>query len=194
MTYSLEQDSRWRRLNDRPWKCPSCEEEHVGLFDLACDWPRPWRGDVEKQPNSEVLVRRHVLTEDFCILDGESFFVRGVLLLPILGSKNARLGFGVWSSLSKTNFDLYCDAFDSPDRGNLGPWFGWFANRLDGYPDTLSLKCNVHPQSDRQRPVIELEPTDHPLAVEQREGISFDRVLEIYAAHGHDIRPALLDA
>jgi hypothetical protein len=41
--------------------------------------------------------------------------------------------------------------------------------------------------------LIELEPTDHPLAVEQRDGITFDRVLEIYALHGHDLRTVLSD-
>jgi hypothetical protein len=29
------------------------------------------------------------------------------------------------------------------------------------------------------RPFIELEPTDHPLAIEQRTGISWERVREI---------------
>jgi hypothetical protein len=29
-----------------------------------------------------------------------------------------------------------------------------------------------------QRPLVELEPTDHPLAVEQREGITIARVQE----------------
>jgi hypothetical protein len=31
------------------------------------------------------------------------------------------------------------------------------------------------------RPFIELEPTDHPLALEQKNGITVDRVAEIYA-------------
>jgi hypothetical protein len=36
--------------------------------------------------------------------------------------------------------------------------------------------------------LIELEPTDHPLALEQRNGISPDRVAELYAImmHGRD--------
>jgi hypothetical protein len=46
----------------------------------------------------------------------------------------------------------------------------------------------VHPQPARQRPYIELEPTDHPLAVEQRTGITLDRLLELYALNGHDMR------
>ena len=32
--------------------------------------------------------------------------------------------------------------------------------------------------------MMELEPTDHPLAVAQREGIAFEKVLEII--HGHE--------
>jgi len=48
-------------------------------------------------------------------------------------------------------------------------------------------------RDDRQRPRIELEPTDHPLAIEQRAGITFDRLLDIYALNGHDIARALVD-
>ena len=50
------------------------------------------------------------------------------------------------------------------------------------YPDTLNLKTMVYLRNDGVRPSIELEPTDHPLAVEQREGISMTRVAEIYEA------------
>jgi hypothetical protein len=35
------------------------------------------------------------------------------------------------------------------------------------------------------------ESTQHPLAIEQRDGITFDRLLDIYAANGHDMRAAL---
>jgi hypothetical protein len=58
------------------------------------------------------------------------------------------------------------------------PWFGSFANALSGYPDTLLLKSLVHPRPGGLRPTIELEPTD-PLAVEQRDGITSERVIEI---------------
>jgi len=43
----------------------------------------------------------------------------------------------------------------------------------------LNLKTLVHLRSGGLRPFIELEPTDHPLAVEQRNGISMTRVEEI---------------
>lgn len=123
----------------------------------------------------------------------EHFFVRCLLRLPIVTKPDASFGFGVWATLSNANFDLYLDTFNSGEQGDLGPWFGWFSNRLHGYPDTLGLKCHVLPQAERRRPLVQLEPTDHPLAVEQRLGITFDRVLEIYALYGHDLRTVLSD-
>jgi hypothetical protein len=193
MELGLEQDTRWLRLHDREWTCPCCGTKHAGLFDLACDAPDFWRDSRDKKPNAEVRSAQQILTEDFCILDGEHFFVRSVLELPIVGSSEHRFGYGVWATLSRKNFDLYVDSFDGGAQGHLGPWFGWFSNRLAGYPDTLNLKCQVHPQDGRKRPYLVLEPTDHPLAVEQREGITFDRILAIYALHGHDLRVALSD-
>ena len=100
-------------------------------------------------------------------------------------------GYGVWSSLSRDSFERYAETFDSGEQAGLGPWFGWFSNSLKGYPDTFGLKCQVHPRDDRQRPCIEVEPSDHPLSIDQREGITFDRLLDLYAANGHDIRPSL---
>lgn len=44
---------------------------------------------------------------------------------------------------------------------------------------TLNLKTNLHTQPVGRRPTIELEPTDHPLAVEQRSGITHARVRKL---------------
>ena len=190
MKLDLDQDPRWRRFQARATRCPSCGATHRGLFDLACDKPDFWQGGAAR-PNSELPSSDNILTEDFCILDGEHFFVRGVLQFPILGKAETFFGFGTWATLSKKNFDRYVETFDSGEQEGLGPWFGWFSNRLKGYPETLNLKCQVHPRAGRQRPYIELEPAEHPLAVEQHKGISFDRLLEIYALNGHDLRRVL---
>lgn len=61
---------------------------------------------------------------------------------------------------------------------------GWLNVRLP-YPDTFNMKTNLHLRDDGQDPLVELEPTDHPLAVEQRNGITVDRVAEIYAREMH---------
>jgi hypothetical protein len=189
----LQADLRWRRLHDRSFVCPSCGETHWGLFDIAYGKPDAWPGPEERSPNYAALTSTHFLSEDFCILEDQHYFVRCVLKLRILGS-DEDFGFGVWSTLSKKNFAIYSETFDVGNQEGLGPWFGWFSNRLLGYSNTFNLKCQVHPRGGRQRPSIELDSTSHQLAVEQRNGITFDRLLEIYTTHGHDLRSALCSA
>jgi hypothetical protein len=151
-----------------------------------------WPHSDERAPNSAILSRADsVLTEDFCILDRQHYFVRAVLRLPIVGTTDKRFSFGVWSTLSKTNFERYVETFDSGAQAGLGPWSGWFSNRLKGYPDTLNTRCQVLPQDGRQRPLIEIVEVEHILAREQRLGITFDRILDLLALNDHDIRPGL---
>jgi hypothetical protein len=68
----------------------------------------------------------------------------------------------------------------TPGRESEEPYFGWLSSDIPSYePTTLELKTHVHTQPVGQRPVVELEPTDHPLAVEQRTGITVARVQRI---------------
>jgi hypothetical protein len=169
----------------QPWTCVSCGERHEGIFDLAYNKPEFWQGPEDYSPNATAASSTHFLSEDFCVLNDQHYFVRAVLQLPLIGLDGQYFGYGVWTTLSKKNFQLYLESFDSGEQAHLGPWFGWFSNRLKGYPDTLNLKCQVHPQAGRQRPLVELEPTDHPLAIEQKQGIDCGRLMEIYASDGH---------
>lgn len=85
-----------------------------------------------------------------------------------------------WSpSLSGANFERVHSLWTTPGREQEPPYFGWLSTELALYdPTTLQLKTHVHTQPVGQRPLIELEPTDHPLAVEQRTGITLARVQE----------------
>jgi hypothetical protein len=190
----LVNDPRWHRLWDRPWTCRICQAEHHGLMDVALGKPDFWQGAEDLAPNSALDMSDNFLSEDFCVVEGHHFFVRGVLQIPILGSDGYRFGIGAWSTLSRDNFTRYIDTFDSGEQGGLGPWSGWFSNRIKGYPDTINLKCLVHPMSGRQRPLIELVQDGHPLALDQRRGVTFDRLLDLLAAFGHDIRPSLFQS
>ena len=67
--------------------------------------------------------------------------------------------------------------------------FGWFSNSLPGYPETLSLKCMLHARPGGLRPLIELEATDHPLSVAQRQGIPFQQAADYVHAPGGLSRP-----
>jgi hypothetical protein len=125
------------------------------------------------------------LDSDTCVVDEEFFFVRGCLEVPILGESEPFI-WGVWVSLSRKNFDTFLRLFNEEHRSHDGPFFGWLSASLEGYPETENLKTMVHLRNRGQRPFIELEPTQHPLAVEQRSGITAERVGEILSAYLHD--------
>lgn len=183
-------DKRWDWLRQRTWRCATCSQSHQGIFDLGAASPAQWNGPEVPLPNAE-FNGSDCLTDDFCVIDAQHYFVRCVLELPLLGAgADERFAFGIWSTLAEKNLRIYQDTFDDGQQGELGPWFGWFSNRLAPYPDTLNLKCRVHPRDGRRRPLIELEPgSEHPLAKQSREGISYDRLLEIYAAYDHAPAP-----
>ena len=76
------------------------------------------------------------------------------------------------------------------ERSHIVPFFGWLCTSLPAYPETLHLKTMVHLRDYGIRPYVELEATDHPLAVEQRNGITMERVQEIVdlVEHGDEQR------
>jgi hypothetical protein len=122
-----------------------------------------------------------MLEQEQCIIKAEHFFVRGRLVIPVTDAVPAtEFDWGVWVSLSRDNFTRALSLWTTPGREREQPYFGWLSTELPLYqPSTLSLKTRVHTQAVGQRPLIELEPTDHPLAVEQRTGITLARVQEI---------------
>jgi hypothetical protein len=170
------------------WRCGGCGVDHVGMFDLAAFAPDYWQGPRDYEPNSALRTDGDFLSEDFCVIAGEHFFVRCVFRIPVHGLEST-FGFGIWSSLSRRNFDLYVEGFDDGDYPDWGPWSSWFSNELAVFTSTLAQLCWMHPQQDRQRPHLCLDDPDHPLALVQREGITAERVLEIYASYGHVRQP-----
>lgn len=154
------------------------------MFDLAASKPDFWQNPEVREPNSALRMDGDFLSEDFCVIDGQHFFVRCVLDIPVHGL-DQWFGYGVWSTLSRANFDKYVEGFDDGNYEDFGPWTGWFSNNLRVFGETLNLPCWVEPQQERQRPLIDFGDLDHPIALAQREGISAERVLEIYAAYGH---------
>jgi hypothetical protein len=121
---------------------------------------------------------RALLSSDQCVIENKHFFIVGNIDIPIIGHTE-HFSWDVWVSLSEKNFARASELWTKPGRESEPPYFGWLSTQLPGYPDTLLLKTHVHTREVGRRPFIELEPTDHPLAVEQRTGITWDRVQEI---------------
>jgi hypothetical protein len=133
-------------------------------------------------PKSE-RKKRLFLTSDLCVVDDAHFFIRCMLRLPIRGLEES-FGLGVWSSLSQTNFQRYQKHYDEDMRA-WEPMFGYLSNRVPTFEDTLHLKLSVQTQEKGTRPLLTLEPTDHPLAVAQRDGVAVEKVLEIVGPSLH---------
>lgn len=155
--------------------CTSCGKWHEGLpLDLA--FPEPVY--VEQIPPAERKKRVEGLGTDFRIVDGKDYFLRGVVEIPIRDSESVFI-YGVWVSLSKKSFERANQIYHNDDACAAEPaFFGWFSNSMGDYPDTINLKTNIKLRP-KCRGAITLEPTDHPLAVEQREGITWERVQKI---------------
>lgn len=125
------------------------------------------------------------LGSDDCVIDEKQFFVRGCLEIPVYGQSDPFV-WGVWVSLSEANFRKWVQVIGEDRRSHVGPFFGWLDAWLKPYPDTTNLKTMVHLRDNGFRPYVELELSEHPLALEQQNGISVDRLAEIYSIMVHD--------
>ena len=172
------------RLEEYRYRCATCEEEHVGLPELSFRLPEIC-AEVSEYDRQE----RVDSGSDLCVLDGEHHFVRAVLPIPLVGDHGEPLDadycWGVWSSLSRSNFERYQELMGEDPPDSEGPYFGWLSNELPGYEFPDHLRMHVHLQDDGQRPRLELERTEHPLAVHQRDGMRLSELLEHLGPHLH---------
>lgn len=153
--------------------CATCGKEHDGIPSYGGDRPAPYWDVPEDKREEDVF-----LTSDSCVIAERFFFIRGCIELPIIGLDEC-FTWGAWVSLKEENFFLWQDCYDLAERSHVGPFFGWLCSFLPGYPETLHLKTMVHLRDNGRRPYIEIEKTEHPLAVEQASGITLQRVQEI---------------
>jgi hypothetical protein len=162
------------------WMCSKCGVLHDSVPDsYAFNAPWPWYLTSDKTRNATSF-----LSENECVLERQDYFVAGCLEIPVIG-REAPFIWGVWVSLSKDNFDRQRLLRTDPARVHEPSYFGWLSSRIQVYPDTILLKTHVHSRPVGMKPYIELEPTGHPLAVDQRNGISLERVQQIAEAMQH---------
>ena len=164
------------------FKCATCDQWHEGMPSYGAEAPLSYYGVPENE-----RAQRCVRSTDFYVIDEKWFFIRGCLEIPVHGEARP-FTWGAWVSVSRNSIDTFADTYEDANRAHIPPFFGWLDMDMPLYPSTVKLKTMVHLRDNRIRPYIELEPTDHPLAVEQREGISAERVAEIcaYFVHGGD--------
>ena len=169
--------SSWRLIVSG-WTCSKCGKTHEGTPGYSFKAPWPW------YVTPEHLRIGCSLSEQYCNLFDEDFFIRGCIEIPILG-RNDPLIWGVWVSQCRDDFEKLKSLENDPARAGHPPRVGRLCSRIPVYPDTLLLKARVHLRALGMSPYFELEPTNHPIAVEQRTGITEPRLQEIAEAMEH---------
>jgi len=159
------------------FKCDCCSEIHRGSPSFAYDKP-VFYFDVPEEERED----RTFLTSDLCVIDDKIFLIRAILEIPIHGVEEP-FTWGIWVSQSEENFLRYQDTYDDDQSGITT--FGWLAATMPGYNERdeegllVNLKTNVMWQAPGDRPIVELQDCDHPLYRDQRDGISWERAVEL---------------
>lgn len=156
--------------------CSCCGKKHDELpMSYGSNAPYYWF-----QTKPEERETRFTLDSELCVMDDQHYFIRGNIEIPVKEDKKIFV-WDVWVSLSKENFVKAVSCWTKKGRENeLEPMFGWLSTTIPCYSEeTLNLKTMVHTREIGIRPLIEVEPTEHPLAVEQRDGVSMKRIQEI---------------
>jgi len=190
---SVLDDPRWHAFNSDGFAC-SCGQRHVGLFPITLQVPKGWTGDANYEPNEALRMDGDFLSFDYSVMEGKYFAMRMRLPLSIRGAEPAAFMYIVWASLNRSDFETQVDL---ARRAQLRPNAraqGRLVNNLSGYDTSSGLLGSAFHQEDGGYPVLLVHgpqpdnDPNHQLINEQRNGIGVDRMLELFAAYGHDMR------
>jgi hypothetical protein len=165
-------------------RCATCNELH-DLTDMQIGYKRP---DAWFAVPPDEREARWEIDADLAALDGERFFIRGVLPIPVHGEPQG-YAWGVWAAVGEADYRRYEVLFDDPAPDGEPPFAGRIANQIPGYPQTLGVPITIHLEQGNARPSFMVDDAAHPLAVEQRGGVYLERVLEMLSPSMHRDRP-----
>ena len=152
--------------------CAECGERHSGM-------PMGYRLEFSVDDYAPGVARFE--REGELVVAGDDRFILANIELAVKDLPESSFIWTCWVSLSIPSYDRMQRLWDRRDRERQEPAFGYVSSVLPTYePSTFALKSRVHTRAVGLRPRVELEPTEHPLAIEQREGISQDRIAAVY--------------
>jgi hypothetical protein len=124
------------------------------------------------------LEQRVVITPDQCVIDGRDFYLRGRIPVPILELDEPFI-WGVWVEVGPKDFIRTIEQWNVAGRESEPPYPGWLNSEIPLFGNTINVQVNVQTQRVGRRPHFTLIDPDHPLAIEQRNGIPMSRVIQI---------------
>jgi hypothetical protein len=160
--------------------CSECGEIHRGAPSFA--FAQPGQAHILPPADHDARVE---LSPELCIIrpdddnpyDEARYFLRADLAIPIYGETRP-FTWGVWAEVAEDDFYARVDAMENdsrsePCRGNLAVTLPIYDER-DEDEEVADLPCTLQ-WGAKGRPKITLDEGDHPLAVDQREGITEER-------------------
>jgi hypothetical protein len=149
-------------------------------LSFAADFP-----DMYANMKTDERDLRAIIGSDQCVVDEKWLFIRGCLEIPVIGQDEPFL-WGLWASVRQEVYDEISDSWTQVGREKIrGPFKGRLANSLSVYPGTLNLKLEIRIQPVGTRPLFLIEEAEHPLAIEQRLGITHTRAMDLASVLVH---------
>src|SRR5215510_9732486 len=151
------------------YTCGTCGQYHPDLPMHYGAWAPTHLSSIPEIERD----RRCELSSDQCIIDNRRFFIVGNLEIHVHGLED-RFSWDVWVELAEKHFDT-SRLWNRRGRESERPYPSKLSTGLPGYPDAIGLRAMVQTREVGRRPLVILEPTEHPLYVEQRNGITVKR-------------------
>jgi hypothetical protein len=162
--------------------CKICGERH-DVLPLSYSVKAPLAAGAIP---SEEMKERLVITPDECVIDGKDFYLRGRIPVPVIGLDEPFI-WGVWVEVSPKSFIRANELWTVKGREQEPAFPGWLNTEIPLFGDTLNLEVMVRTQRVGERPQFTVVDQEHPLALEQRNGITMRRVEEIAEAMIHGV-------
>jgi hypothetical protein len=159
-------------------RCAFCGKEH----DISDTEPSFRRPDAVISIPPEERGFRVIDDDHACAVrdladTSRQYFLRVLMPFEVAG-RSSPCSWGIWVEVSERDHEVTRALWDDPNQHLQPPFFGRLANRIWDYPSTLGLRGWVQLQSPTLIPTFLLEPSDHPLAVEQKDGVTEEKVLQ----------------
>jgi hypothetical protein len=153
--------------------CSICNEHHPLSTSYSIKVPTATLAIPKDKIDSRV-----VITPDQCVIDNRDFYIRGRIPIPIHGLEEPFI-WGVWAEVSPKNFLRTNELWNTPGREDEPPFPAYLNSEIPIFGPTINLELDVQTQPVGRRPHFFIKDPNHPLAREQREGISLERLQEI---------------
>lgn len=118
--------------------------------------------------------------DDLCVLQGQRFFIRALLPLPV-ESRELPYCIGLWVEVTQATFDRVYDIWDSTEQLLEPSFAAQIANEIPTADGSLGLHAELRLTGPGTRPDVFLEPSQHQLYIEQAGGIDGHRASEYSA-------------